>query len=155
MANFRLFSVTVLATVIGFGGAWAAGSDSSDSGNSGPDLAAIQSKIDGGDFDGAIEELLPLAAAQESPDVFNLLGYSYRKTGDLASAATYYEKALALDAKFKPAIEYQGEMFLQQGDVEKAKANLAKLAELCPSGCEERADLEKAIAEFKPAAATN
>ena len=37
-------------------------------------------------------------------------------------------------------------MFAEMGDIAKAKANLAKLVQLCPSGCEEREDLEKDIA---------
>ena len=82
--------------------------------------------------------------------MFNLLGFSYRKSGDLKQAATFYGKALDFDPTFKPAIEYQGELYLEMKDLEKAKANLAKLASLCPSGCEEKADLEKAIAAYKP-----
>jgi len=35
-------------------------------------------------------------------------------------------------------------------DPDKAEVNLAKLATLCPSGCEEKDDLEKAIAAYKP-----
>ncbi len=38
-------------------------------------------------------------------------------------------------------------MFLQLGQPEKAKANLARLVSLCLQGCEEREDLEKAIAD--------
>ena len=115
-----------------------------------PDLAAARAKIDAKDFPAAIILLSPMVTQYQDADVYNLLGFSYRMSGDLKQAATYYSKALDLDPNFKPAIEYQGELFLQMKDPDKAKANLAKLVTLCPSGCEEKDDLEKAIAAYKP-----
>ena len=114
-----------------------------------PDLAPARARIAAKDFTGAVAVLQPMAVQYQNPDVYNLLGFSYRKSGDLKQAATYYGKALDFVPNFKPAIEYQGELYLQLGDLDKAKANLAKLATLCPSGCEERADLEQAIASVK------
>ena len=120
-----------------------------------PDLAAARAKIDAKDYAAAITLLSPMVANFQDADVYNLLGFSYRKSGDLKQAATFYGKALDFDPAFKPAIEYQGELFLQMNDLDKAKANLTKLAALCPSGCEERGDLEKAISDYKPGATTN
>ena len=116
-----------------------------------PDLAPARAKIDAKDYSGAIQVLMPMIGTTKTPDVFNLLGFSYRKSGDLANAATYYGKALDFDPNFKPTLEYQGEMYLQQGDLEHAKANLAKLTTICPDGCDEREDLEKAISDYKAA----
>ncbi|MDE2385573.1 MAG: tetratricopeptide repeat protein [Alphaproteobacteria bacterium] len=115
-----------------------------------PDLAPARAKIDANDFAGAIGLLTPLLTKYQDPDVYNLLGFSYRKSGDQKQAATFYQKALDTDPNFKPTLEYQGEMFLMQGNMDGAKANLAKLATLCPSGCEEKDDLEKAIAAGAP-----
>lgn len=115
-----------------------------------PDLIAIRSKIELKDYATAIALLTPMTSQSQDPDVFNLLGFSYRKSGDLKQAATFYGKALDFDPTFKPAIEYQGELFLQMNDLQKAKANLVKLTNLCPSGCEEKDDLEKAIAAYVP-----
>jgi len=115
-----------------------------------PDLAAARAKIGAKDYPAAIALLSPMVTQYQDTDVYNLLGFSYRMGGDLKQAATYYGKALDLDPNFKPAIEYQGELFLQMKDPDKAKANLTKLATLCPSGCEEKDDLEKAIAAYKP-----
>ena len=115
-----------------------------------PDLAEVRTKIEAKDYASAIALLTPMTAQYQDPDMFNLLGFSYRKSGDLKQAATFYGKALDFDPTFKPAIEYQGELYLEMKDLEKAKANLAKLASLCPSGCEEKVDLEKAIADYKP-----
>lgn len=115
-----------------------------------PDLAPIRAKIETKDYAAAIGLLTPLLTKYQDPDVYNLLGFSYRKSGDQKQAATFYQKALDTDPNFKPTLEYQGEMFLLSGDVEHAKANLAKLATLCPSGCEEKDDLEKALAAGAP-----
>jgi Flp pilus assembly protein TadD len=117
-----------------------------------PDLTSPRAKIKAKDFKAAIDELSPLLATHQHADVYNLLGFSYRKSGNLTWAATYYAKALDFDANHKGALEYQGEMFVELGQLEKAEANLAKLVALCPSGCEEREDLEKAIAAAPPSA---
>jgi len=98
------------------------------------------------DFKGAIEELTPMLQTHQHADVYNLLGFSYRKSGDYKQAATFYAKALDFDSDHLGALEYQGEMFVELGQIDRAKANLAKLVKLCPYGCEEREDLEKAIA---------
>jgi Flp pilus assembly protein TadD len=117
-----------------------------------PELTSVRAKIAAQDYNGAIAELTPMLATYQNPDVYNLLGFSLRKTGDLKQAATFYAKALDFDPSHKPALEYQGELFLQMGDLNGAKANLTKLAGLCPSGCDEKSDLERAIADYKPAA---
>lgn len=111
-----------------------------------PDLASVRAKIKAKDFKAAIDELTPMLEKVEHADVYNLLGFSYRKSGDLAKAATFYAKALDFDVNHMGALEYQGEMFIELGQLDKAKANLARLVSLCPGGCEEREDLAKAIA---------
>lgn len=111
-----------------------------------PDLASVRAKVKAKDFAAAIAELTPLLDTHQHADVYNLMGFSLRKSGDVKQAATFYAKALDFDANHKGALEYQGEMFVELGQIDKAKANLAKLVTLCPSGCEEREDLEKAIA---------
>lgn len=111
-----------------------------------PDLTAPRAKIKAMDFKGAIADLTPLLATHQHADVYNLMGFSLRKSGDLKQAATFYSKALDFNPEHKGALEYQGEMFVEMGQVDKAKVNLAKLVTLCPAGCEEREDLEKAIA---------
>ena len=122
-----------------------------------PDLTSVRARIKAKDFAGAISELTPIIANTQHADVYNLMGFSLRKSGDTKQAATFYSKALDFNADHKGALEYQGEMFVELGDIAKAKANLVKLVKLCPSGCEERADLEKAIAKgaASPAAKTN
>ena len=57
----------------------------------------------------------------------------------------YYDKALAMDPSHKGALEYQGELFVTLGQIDKAKANLARLNRICLFGCEEYDDLKAAI----------
>ena len=102
------------------------------------------------------ETALPLleSLAEKSPgdaDVFNLLGFSYRKTGDLDRAGSHYARALRLNPDHRGALEYQGELFLGLGDLAAAEANLARLAALCPAGCDERSDLQAAVTAWKAA----
>jgi Flp pilus assembly protein TadD len=146
--------MTVLGFAVMIVFAFSAGADANDtpSPKDVPELTSVRAKIAAQDYTGAITELTPMLASYQDPDVYNLLGFSLRKTGDLKQAATYYAKALDFDPSHKPALEYQGELFLQMGDLAAAKANLLKLSGLCPSGCEERSDLERAIAGYKPAA---
>ncbi len=78
-------------------------------------------------------------------DKLNLLGFTARKSGDLSSAATYYSKALEINPKHIQALEYQGELYLQLGEIEKAKQNLERIKQICWLVCKEKKMLEKAI----------
>jgi Flp pilus assembly protein TadD len=115
-----------------------------------PDLTAVRAKIKAKDFKGAVAELTPMLQTHQHADVYNLMGFSLRKSGDPKQAYTFYRKALDFDPQHKSALEYLGELYVETGQIEKARENVAMLKTLCPSGCEELEDLEKAIAEAKP-----
>ena len=116
-----------------------------------PDLSAVRAKIKARDFSGAIGELNGMIdKGVLHPDLFSLLGFSLRKSGDQKTAMTFYAKALEFDPEHKGALEYQGELFVEIGDLTRARANAAKLAKLCPQGCEEREDLDQAIGAAQP-----
>ena len=110
-----------------------------------PDLTSVRAKIKANDYAGALAELRDLAEDTQQADVYNLLGFTLRKTGDFKTSLTYYTKALELQPDHKAAHEYLGELYLETGDAAKAKQQLDTLARLCPASCEEREDLEKAI----------
>lgn len=114
-----------------------------------PDLASVRAKIKAEDYKAAIAEMTPLLQTHQHADLYNLLAFSYRKSGELKQAETFYSKALDFDANHKGALEYQGELFIMTKRMDKARANLSKLEKLCPQGCEEREDLAKAIAAAK------
>jgi Flp pilus assembly protein TadD len=110
-----------------------------------PDLTSVRAKIKAQDYAAALAELRDLAEDTQQADVYNLLGFTLRKTGDFKTSLTYYTKALELQPDHKAAREYLGELYVQTGNMEKAKEQLAILTKLCPGGCEEREDLQKAI----------
>ena len=85
-------------------------------------------------------------------DIYNYLGFAYRKSGNYEASGSYYQKALLLDPNHKLALEYQGELFLTLNDTASAEANLERLADLCPKGCGERDDLANAIERHQKAA---
>ncbi len=103
---------------------------------------------------GKYQEAIPLLklADRKKPkdaDIYNLLGFTHRKTGDLEKAGDYYRKALKIDGKHKGALEYQGELFLMIGNKAAAEENLRKLDEICWLGCSELNDLRNAIKNYK------
>jgi len=111
-----------------------------------PDLTAVRAKIKATDYRGAITELnAMLDQGVQHADAYSLLGYSLRKSGDTRTAMTYYKKALDFNPTHKGALEYQGELYVQIGDIARARDNATKLTALCPQGCEELADLQLAI----------
>ena len=50
-----------------------------------------------------------------------------------------------INPKHLGALEYQGELFITLGKIEKAKANLARIDDICVTKCKELRELEKAI----------
>lgn len=82
-------------------------------------------------------------------DAFNMLAYSQRQNGDLASAFANYEKALVIDPDHEQAREYLGEAYLQAGDLDGAMEQLEMLDSICWLGCQAYDELERAIAAYK------
>jgi Flp pilus assembly protein TadD len=120
-----------------------------------PDLTSVRAKIKAKDFKAAIAELTPMLETHQHADVYNLLGFSLRKTGDAKQAYTFYRKALEFDPEHKGALEYLGELYVETGQIDKARENVVLLKKLCPTGCEELADLEQAIAAAPKASAAS
>jgi len=114
-----------------------------------PELASVRAKIKAKAYKAALAELTPMLETNQHADVYNLMGFALRKTGDYKQAYTFYRKALDFDPEHKGALEYLGELYVETGQVDKARENLALLKKLCPVGCEEMFDLEEAIASAK------
>ncbi len=106
-------------------------------------------EVKAGRFAAAIPLLADVVAKDPmNADAFNNTGYSHRKLGQRERALTYYAEALRLDPKHLGALEYQGELFLELGDLPRAEANLDLLGRLC-GRCESYEDLAEAVAAFK------
>ena len=104
--------------------------------------------------DGQYKEAVALLTkvVQKEPDnadAHNYLGFSYRKLGEFDKAQGHYRTALQLKPDHKAALEYYGELFLQIKDLPRAEEQLARLERVCPSGCAERSELEKAVKAYK------
>jgi len=107
-------------------------------------------------YSSAIENLLKAEKYnKKDADIYNYLGFSHRKIGDLEKAALYYNKALTISPNHQGALEYQGEMFLTLGQLPKAEANLKKLGKLCFLGCKEEKMLKESILKFKKGQKSN
>ena len=137
-------------------GAWAPGTFA-DGTETDPDLAkrdadyaAAQKAIEAKDWNGAVAKLkLAERRNPDSADLHNLLGYSYRHLKQYDLAFKHYKRALEIDPRHKGAHEYIGEAYLMTGDLANAQKHRDLLKGLCMLGCEELADLEKAIGEYK------
>ena len=117
-----------------------------------PSLGAGRKAVEAKDFKGALGHLT--RAAKETPedaDVHNLLGYSYRKLGQLGPAMEHYRLALRLDPNHRGAHEYIGELYLELGQLDNAEKHLQALQQACPwfGRCEEYEDLKEAIVKHK------
>ena len=114
--------------------AFSAGTDSGDKTNYGKDYKSALKLIKKSKYDDAINELLLLVNVNSSDftraDVFNEIGFAYRKSEDFDNASKYYQKALKLDPNHLGALEYQGEMYVDLGQKDDALKNLEKLREL-------------------------
>ena len=110
-----------------------------------PQMTRARTEIKAKQYAAALADLKVLVVKEPTADVFSLLGHALWKTGDPTQGMTYYDKALALNPMHKGALEYQGELFVELGQLDKAKDNLAKLNHLCWFGCEEASDLKEAI----------
>ncbi len=114
------------------------------------DVAAAEKKIAAEDFAAAIPLLeKAIRTNPRNANAFNLLAFSQRNLDDYESAAKNYRKALSIDPDHKGALEYQGKMFLELDQPQRAEANLARLDEICFFGCRPYVQLKQAIDDYK------
>ena len=85
------------------------------------------------------------AAVGPHADVLNYMGFVSRKLGRFDAALAYYHEALTLDPGHLGATEYLGELYIQMGDVGRARTQLARLDDLCAYGCAQREELARWI----------
>ncbi len=139
--------IACLVAVLLLGPLYGAHAADSPSPYAAPDLSAARAKIKVKDYAGALALMRPMLNNTIHADLYNLVGFCLRKTGDQKQAWVYYDKALALNANHLGTLEYQGELFVETGQIAKARQNEEHLKILCPKGCEELEDLQAAIAK--------
>ncbi|KQV61028.1 hypothetical protein ASC95_06320 [Pelomonas sp. Root1217] len=110
-------------------------------------LAAPRRLIAVKDWAGALVALRAEPQAGNA-DWHNLMGYTLRKQAppQFGEAEAQYLQALRIDPNHRGANEYLGELHVMKGELPKARERLAVLEKLCPAGCEQRDDLQRAIA---------
>lgn len=97
-------------------------------------------------YDDAIASLKQAQAiAGPHPDILNYLGFAHRKLGRMAEATSFYAQALAINPDHLGANEYLGELYVETGDLDRARRQLAELDRLCAFGCAEREDLARLL----------
>ncbi|MDW4549683.1 tetratricopeptide repeat protein [Defluviimonas sp. D31] len=97
------------------------------------------------DYDAARRELRALVDTEPvDADAWDLLGLASQRLRDYGGAENYYAEALRLDPGHRGALQHQGELYITQRRYEAAKANLARLDELC-GGCAEQDELDRAL----------
>jgi Flp pilus assembly protein TadD len=116
------------------------------------DYAAAARLVGEERFAEALQLLVRVVARDPAnADAHNLLGFSQRKLGLVSEALVSYGRALDLNPDHIGAHEYLGELHAERGDIGRAEEHLARLAQLCPLGCEAHDDLMRAIARRKGA----
>lgn len=88
-----------------------------------------------------------LWSAGPHPDLLTYLGFANRKLQRYETARQWYEMALAVAPEHLGALEYYGELKLEQGDLAGARAHLARLDSLCGFGCQQADELRNWIRE--------
>jgi Flp pilus assembly protein TadD len=113
-------------------------------------LAAARAQIGAHRFAEALDELRRVNAT-DSADWHNLMGYSLRMQPrpDLAGSERHYDAALHIDPRHRGALEYSGELKLQQGDLAGAQRRLVELGDACGRDCDEYRALKQAIERYR------
>lgn len=140
-------AIAAPALAVGSGGSAGGAGSASSAGNAGStaQIKTAERQIRRGNYVAATETLRQIVEAQpKNADAWNLLGYVARKRGKFRDAERYYATALEIDPNHVGALEYQGELFVQTGRVDQARANLARLARVC-GRCEAWRELDEAI----------
>ena len=149
IAGFKTLLAGLLACGLLTQGALAAGGDDTAAPQ---DDYYVQAKktIEAGDYKTAIMLLeQSVRRNPDNPDAWNYLGYSLRKSGRMEEALVKYRTALTLNPKHRGANEYLGELYLQMGELEKARERLEVLDDACFFGCEEYTTLKNAIEAYE------
>ena len=127
--------------------------DNPDAATRDPDYAAGKTALEKKNFKEAVMRFHQAALRDpKNADLQNYLGYSYRNLKEFEPAFRHYKQALALNPRHRGAHEYIGEAYLLVNDLPSAEKHLALLRSICLLACEELADLEKAVKQYRAGA---
>jgi predicted Zn-dependent protease len=142
----------VSAAAYASGGGGGSSGSGDDQKKDNPNYSAAVDMIKSKDFAGALP-LLTSVVKQEpgNADAWNYIGFSDRMLGRYPESLVAYQKALAIDPNHLGANEYLGELYVQTGETDKARRQLARLDQLCGSGCDQYKELASVISSGKVA----
>ncbi|HVO03113.1 MAG TPA: tetratricopeptide repeat protein [Candidatus Cybelea sp.] len=141
-------AVLAITSAAHLGSAWAMGSTSTAPADQPDPYKQAQSLIDSDKYSDAIPILQKLIQQKGAyADALNLLGYSYRKSGDQKHALDYYNQALAMEPNHLGANEYLGELYLEMKMPDQAKQRLQVLKAAC-GNCTEYKTLAAKINQY-------
>lgn len=124
--------------------------DNPDAAARDPDYAAGKAAMDKKNWREAVTRFNQAALrAPDSADLQNYLGFSYRNLKQMDLAFKHYKRSIELNPRHRGAHEYIGEAYLMVNDLPGAEKHLAALRSICLLPCEELADLEKAVKEYR------
>ena len=95
-------------------------------------------------YDEAIA-MLDLLQDPGTPKALNYRGYATRKLGRIEEGIALYLKSVSLDPNYAQVREYLGEAYVSIGKIDLARRQLARIAAICGTDCEEYRDLAEAI----------
>ncbi len=149
LAFTRSILAAVLCLGVSTGGALAAGGGGTAAKKQDSNYTEAVKAVKARNYQKAIPLLrASLKSDPANADAHNYLGYSLRKTSNIEDALVSYNKALSIDPAHKGANEYLGELYLEMGQLDKAKERLAALDKACFFGCEEHRELKAEIEEY-------
>lgn len=115
-----------------------------------PDYAAGKTAMSRKNWVEAVKHFQQAARRDpDSADLHNYLGFSYRNLKQIDLAFKHYKRSIQLNPRHRGAHEYIGEAYLMINDLPGAEQHLAALRNICLLPCEELADLEKAVREYR------
>jgi len=156
MTAYSKFTQLLLIAITSFAlsqTGYAAGTSEDEESSDSDWKSYVLAKLDEKLYEDAFSRLLDTETdnADTSADWNNLMGYTMRMLDDpdLDASEEHYIKAVELQADHKGALEYYGELKLQQDDLEGAKKLLSRLEEVCAEGCEELDTLKKSVEAYE------
>jgi Tfp pilus assembly protein PilF len=102
--------------------------------------------LSGGKFDDANDALeAALAIDPRNREAFITLARVAQKQGLPGKAIRFYREALLIEPNDVIALSGQGEAMVARGALAKARENLTRITQLCPTACQEQSALSAAI----------